>query len=210
MKLTVFGASGPTGQQVVDQAVGRGHEVSAVVTATAPESRFPDCVSVVEADVYEGEHIETVVTESTVVCNVLRHSKATPPDYLTVSGSHILDAMEATGSSRYLTVVPAAVRQDGTQAGIGESLLTSVFQLLRPTVTADATTHVDDVTGRDLNWTVIRVLRLTEGTTTRRYTTGSINLGIGSVSYGDVASFLLDCCDRGIYLRMQPKIRTGR
>jgi len=208
VKLTVFGASGPTGQQVVDQAVGRGHEVTAVVTSTAPESRFPDEVDVVEANVYEGENIEETLNESTVVCNVIRHSKNSPPDYLTVCGAHILDAMEAAEVGRYLTVVPAAVQRDGEQFGVGESIGTSVFQLLRPTVTVDATNHVADVTARDLNWTVIRVLRLTEGTTTRQYTTGNISLGIGSVSYGDVAAFLLDCCDRGIYLRMQPKIRT--
>jgi putative NADH-flavin reductase len=208
VKLTVFGASGPTGQQVVDQAVGRGHEVTAVVTSTAPESRFAEGVRVVEADIYQGENIEAAIDESTAVCNVLRHSKTSPPDYLTVCGANILDAMEAAGVGRYLTVVPAAVQQDGEQFGVRESIGTSVFQLLRPTVTVDATNHVADVTARDLNWTVIRVLRLSEGETTRQYTTGNITLGIGSVSYGDVACFLLDCCERGIYLRMQPKIRT--
>jgi len=208
VKLTVFGASGPTGRQIVDQAVDRGHDVTAVVRSTAPESRFPKSVTVLVADVYEGENVAAAVENATVVCNVLRHSKETPPDYVTVGGRRILDAMERAGINRYLTVIPAAVRQDGQRRGIGESLAVSVFRLLRPTVTADAEDHVDDVTARDLDWTILRVLRLSEGSTTRQYSTGNIRLGVGSVSYGDVASFLLDCCDRGIYLRMQPKIRT--
>lgn len=208
MKLTVFGASGPTGQRIVDQAVSRGHEVTAVVRSTAPESRFPDSVAVVSANVYEGENVEAAIESATVVCNVLRQSKLTPPDYLAVTGRHLLDAMESVGVDRYLTVVPAAVPRDGERTGVVESVATSVFRLLRPTVTADAADHVDDVTGRDLDWTILRVLRLSEGSTTRQYTTGNIKLGVGSVSYGDVASFLLDCCDREIYVRMQPKIRT--
>ena len=208
MRLTVFGASGSTGQRVVETAIDRGHSVTAVVGSTAPTARFPDSARVVEADVYEGVGIEAALEDATVVCNVLRHSKLTPSDYLDVAGGHILDAMESTGVDRYLTVVPATVRHDTDRIGVAEALAVSVLRLLRPTATADAAAHVQDVTDRDLEWTVVRVLRLTEGPTTRQYKTGDITLGVGSVSYGDVAAFLLDCCERGIYRRMQPKIRT--
>lgn len=208
MKLTVFGARGPTGHQVVDQAVERGHTVTAVVQSTAPESRFSDAVQVVEADVYAGDDIEETLSEETVVCNLFRHSKLTASDYRAVSGQMILDAMESTGCSRYLTVVPAVVRREGEPCGIGESLAVALYRLLHPLAAEDAADHVADVQRSDLDWTVIRVLRLTDGTMTRQYKTGDLKLGVGSVSYGDVASFLLDCCERGIYLRMQPKIRT--
>lgn len=208
MRLTVFGASGPTGKRVVETAVDRGHAVTAVVTSTASVSRFSDSVRVVEADVYEGTGVEAAIDGSTAVCNVPRYSKLTPADYAAVGGEHILDAMEAVGVNRYLTVVPATVQVDGDRRGVLESLAVSALRLIKPTVTADAAAHVEDVTGRELDWTVIRPLRLTAGKTTRQYKTGDIRLGVGSVSYGDVAAFLLDCCDRGIYVRMLPKIRT--
>lgn len=208
MRLTVFGASGPTGQRVVEAAVDRGHAVTAVVESTSTASLFADSVRVVEADVYNGSGIEAAVDGATAVCNVPRHSKLTPPDYVAVAGGHILDAMEAAGVDRYLTVVPATVHQDGDQRGVLESVAVSTLRLVKPTVTADADAHVEDVASRDLDWTVVRALRLTEGETTRQYKTGDITLGVGGVSYGDVAAFLLDCCDRGIYVRMQPKIRT--
>ena len=208
MKLTVFGASGSTGQQVVETAVDRGHTVTAAVQSAAPASRFPDSVRMVEADVYEGSGVEAALEDATAVCNVLQHSKLTPPDYVAVGGGHILDAMGSAGVDRYLTVVPATVRTDGDRRGIGETITASVIRILRPTVAADAAAHVADVTTRDLDWTVIRVLRTSEGRTTRQYKTGNIKLCVRSVSYGDVAAFLLDCCDRGIYLRMQPKMRT--
>lgn len=208
MTLTVFGASGSAGRRVVETAIRRGHSVTAVVESTAPTSRFPDSVRVVEADVYEGVGVEAALEDATVVCNVLRHTKLTPPDYLDVAGGHILDAMESTGVDRYLTVVPATVQHDTDRIGAVEALAVSVLRLLRPTAARDAVAHVEDVIDRDLEWTVVRVLRLSEGPTTRQYRTGDITLGVGSVSYGDVAAFLLDCCERGIYRRMQPKIRT--
>ena len=208
MKLTVFGASGPVGQLLVDQAVDRGHEVTAAVRSTTPESRFPESVTVVEVDVYNDEQIEQTLKNTAVVCNVLQHAKGTPPDYLAVSGRHILDAMESAGVDRYLTAVPATVQDDGEQRGVVESLAVTVIRLLRPVVSADAADHVEDVTSRELDWTVVRVLRLTEGPPTRQYSTGNITLGLGSVTHGDLSSFLLDCCDRGIYPQMLPKIRT--
>ena len=208
MRLTVFGASGPTGQRVVEAAVDRGHAVTAVVESTPSSALFADSVRVAEADVYEGNGVEAAIDGATAVCNVPRYSKFTPPDHVSVAGEHILDAMEAAGVDRYLTVVPATVQHDDDRRGVIESLATSTLRLLKPTVTADADSHVADVTNRDLDWTVIRALRVTDGETTRQYKTGDIKIGVSSVSYGDVAAFLLDCCDRGIYVRMLPKIRT--
>ncbi len=208
MKLTVFGAGGLLGRRLVAQAVDRGHEVTAAVRSTAPNSRFPDAATVIQVDVYDGRNVETALAESEIVYNALSHTKSTPTDHLTVCGRNILDAMESAGVERYLTAVPATIRRDGEQHGVVESLAVPVLRLLRPTVTADAAAHVDDVTNRDLDWTVVRVLRLTDGPPTRQYTTGNIKLGYSSVSYGDLSSFLLDCCDRGIYLQMLPKIRT--
>jgi len=208
VKLTVFGANGPLGQQLVAQAVDRGHEVTAAVRPTEPVSRFSPPVSVVEVDVYANRNIEAALSDATAVCNGLWHTEHSQSDYLSVSGAHILDAMESVGVDRYLTVAPATVRVNDEHCGFAELLVGSVFRLLRPTVTSDAARHIEDVTGRELHWTVLRLLRLTEGRLTRQYRTGNISLGFGSVSYSDCSSFMLDCCERGIYPRMLPKVRT--
>jgi len=205
--LTVFGANGSLGRRLVRQAVDRGHPVRAVVATGSSTPEFPPEVTVLDADVYEGTNIEAAVEGSTAVCNVCQHSTLTPPDYAAVGGRHILDAMAAAGADRYLTVVPAAAGGSDSTAGVAESLAVTLFRLFRPRVTADATAHVDDVTDRDLDWTVVRPLRLTEGPPTRQYKTGAIPLGFRGVSDGDAAAFLLDCYERGIYRRMQPKIR---
>lgn len=208
MKLTVFGASGLLGQHLVSQAADRGHEVTAAVESTVPDSRFRSSVETVEVDVYTGEHVERAVADAAVVCTVFQHTKTTPPDYMAVSGRHVLDAMESADVERYLTVVPATVQRDGEQSGLVESIGCLLLRLLRPTVVADGADHAADVRSRDLDWTVVRALRVTDGPPTRQYRTGNITLGVDSVSYGDLSSFLLDCCERGIYLRMLPKIRT--
>ena len=207
MTLTVFGATGALGRRLIDQAVGRGHSVRAIVGTDCSASEFPPEVTVLEADVYEGTNVEAAVEGSAAVANACRHSTLTPPDYMAVGGRHILDVMAAAETDRYLTVVPAAAGGPETTTGVAESLAVALFRLFRPTVTADAAAHVDDVTDRDLDWTVVRPLRLTEGPPTRQYKTGAIPLGLRGISDGDAAAFLLDCYERGIYRRMQPKIR---
>ena len=207
MTLTVFGANGPLGRRLVEQAADRGHRVRAVVGGGDSPPEFPPEVTVIEADVYEGTNVEAAVEGSTAVVNACRHSTLTPPDYVAVGGRHILEAMETAGPDRYLTVVPAAAGDPDSPTGLGEQVAVTLFRLFRPRITADAAAHAADVTGRDLDWTVVRPLRLTEGPPTRGYTTGKIRLGVRGVSDGDAAAFLIECYERGIYRRMQPKIR---
>lgn len=222
VKLTVFGATEPIGLELIEQAVGRGHEVTAVVTGPTEDGSFDRSVRMIEASPYTGENVDLAVAEATAVCNVLRQSGSKPPDFLTVAGDEILRTMEAAGVERYLTVAPAAAQdrsaatQDRSAAardgsgptGIGESIVSTIYRLLYPSVIADAGEHVERVRARDLDWTVVRTPRLSDGERTRQYRTGAIKLGIGSVSYGDVAAFLLDCLEREIYVQREPKIRT--
>jgi putative NADH-flavin reductase len=63
MRLTVFGATGRTGRPPVEQAVERGHDVTAFVhdPAGLPSHlrlRDDDRVRVVEGDVYAGDGVE--------------------------------------------------------------------------------------------------------------------------------------------------------
>lgn len=67
MRLLIVGATGPTGQQLVNQAVGLGHEVSAVVRHEHAE--LPAGVRAVRADVTDAASLrEAAAHQDAVIC----------------------------------------------------------------------------------------------------------------------------------------------
>ncbi|SEL26468.1 NAD(P)-dependent oxidoreductase [Haloferax larsenii] len=195
MRITVFGASGRTGVPFVRQAVARGHDVVAFVRSA---DRFPvtdESVTVVEGDAYEGTGVRDAVRDADAVVSVLGQTKSGPDDLLTVGGDTVVAAMRDEGVSRYVTLVGAGVRKDGESVSLSGKVMGTLLKVLAGEVLDDATEHVRRVRASDLEWTVVRAPRLTDGDATGAYRHGDIDLGFESIARGDVATFLLDCVE---------------
>jgi putative NADH-flavin reductase len=206
MRITVFGATGRTGVPLVRQALDRGHEVVAFVRS--PE-RLPvtgDALTVVEGDVYTGDGVPGAVDGADAVVSVLGQTSDGPDDLLTVAGDHITAAMDEAGVSRFVTLVGAGVREEGESVSFSGKVMGTLLKVLARDALEDAAEHVRRVSTTDLDWTVVRAPRLTDGTGTGGYRAGDIELGFESVARADVATFLLDCVEHEEHVREMPKV----
>ncbi len=206
MKIAVFGATGRTGRPFCEQAFERGHEI--VVHARSPD-RVPfatDRVIIVEGDAYTGDGVSEAVEGVDGVVSLLGQDDGSPDDLLTVAGEHITDAMDSAGVSRFLTLVGAGVREDGESVSLGGKMMGILLKLLARDVLEDATSHVEHVQTTTLEWTVVRVPRLSEGDPTGAYRAGEINLGFDAIDRADVARFILDCLEEDQHVREMPKV----
>lgn len=211
MRITVFGATGRTGVPLVEQAVGRGHDVVAFVRdaeGLLAALRDSDRVSVVEGDAYAEDGVTAAVTGSDAVVSVLGQASSGPDDLLTVAGRHVLDAMEREGVDRYVTLVGAGVREEGESVSLGGRVMGTALKLLAGEVLDDAVAHVADVRDRDLRWTVVRAPRLTEGEHTGEFRHGTdLRLGMrDAAARANVAHFVLDCLEDDRYIGGLPKV----
>lgn len=205
MNIAVFGASGRTGIPLCQQALERGHDV--VAHARSPEKLpFADEVAVVEGDAYTGEGVVEAVADADAVVSVLGQSDDSPDDLLTVAGDHILEAMASEDVDRFVTLVGAGVREEGESVSLGGRVMGTLLKLLARSVLEDAADHVEHVTATDLEWTVVRVPRLTEGDPDGDYRAGDVELGFEAIGRADVARFLLDCLEEDRYVREMPKL----
>lgn len=207
MRLTVFGASGRTGRHIVEQALGRDHDVTAFVRSA---SRLPfegDRLTVVEGDAYEGTNVEDAVSGADAVLSALGQSKKSPDDLLTVAGRNIIDAMEQHGVERFVTLVGAGVRTENETVSLGGKLMGALLKLLSGAVFEDAKRHVADVRDTSLRWTVVRVPRLGDDDARGDYRTGEeLELDFETVARADVAAFMLDVVENDRYVEQLPKI----
>ena len=208
MRITVFGATGRTGQPLVEQAVERGHEV--VAFARSPGDVEPrDGVTVVEGDAYAGTGVKEAVADSDAVVSVLGQTSDGPDDLLTVAGDHVLGAMAEHGVDRFVTLVGAGVWEAGESVSLSGRVMSTLLKLAARSVLNDAEDHVERVRATDLDWTVVRAPRLADGEGTGDYRAGDIALGFESVIRADVARFVLDCLEKDLYVHAMPKVGSA-
>ena len=206
MRLTVVGASGGIGRQVLAQAVGAGHDVTAVVrradAVTAP-------VRVVVADLATaspGDVVPAVHGADAVISGLGPRGR---DDLGVVSRgtATLAAAMTETGARRLVTVSAAPVGgmpgSGGPGADPGDDALTRLVlaPLLRRILRgpyADLAAMESILRVGDLDWTVVRPPRLTRGPLTAGYRVAlDRNVPSGrSVSRADVAHLLLGVLHR--------------
>ncbi|HEX9338734.1 MAG TPA: SDR family oxidoreductase [Pseudonocardiaceae bacterium] len=196
MRLAVFGATGGTGMQVVAQALDRGHHVVAL-------ARRPDAIGienrrlrVVAGDVLSSGAADAVVDGTDAVVSALgigyrRHATTVYSD----GTANVLAAMKTTGVRRLLVVSTSSLHlPDRSQ--IAEWLVTRFLlhpMLRRPY--ADMTRMEQRVRSSDVDWTLVRAARLTNGAAAGTYRTASHTdklPGCWSISRADLAGYLLD------------------
>ncbi|MFG2486681.1 MULTISPECIES: NAD(P)-dependent oxidoreductase [Streptomyces] len=199
MKITVFGASGGVGREVVRQALDAGHEVTAVVRdpARLPVPAHERLRVVTVADVTDPEAVLSVIDGQDAVVSALgatsnKQARTTP-----VAGpalSAITSAMDRAGVRR-LSVVSAAPVGPLPE---GEGFLTRavVYPLLRRLlrdVYADLAVMEAVVAAGGTEWTVVRPPRLQDKPHTGRYrrTIGANVPGGSVIPRADVADALL-------------------
>ena len=209
MRLTIFGATGRTGRPLVEQALARGHHVVAFARDAASLDVSHDRLDVVEGDAYTGAGVREAVEGSDAVVSVLGQTSSGPDDLLTVAGDHILTAMRETDTPRLVTLVGAGVRTETDSPSLAGRVMGAALKLVSGEVLADAETHVDHVRATDLDWTVVRVPRLTTDAGSGTYDAGDVTLGFAGIARADVATFILDCLEDDLYVHALPKVGPG-
>lgn len=160
MRLVVFGANGPTGRQVVEQALASGHQVAAVTRKPDEYPLRSTRLDIVAADVTDEVAVRNAVDGADAVISTYGVPYGRREITVYSQGiTHITRAMAAHGVSRLVCVSSTTV---ATEDAPSDSLLwRKVFRpLLRNSL---GRTLYDDmermeriVQGTDLVWTVVR------------------------------------------------------
>ncbi len=193
MKLTVFGATGRTGLQVVEQGLAAGHEIRAVVrdaTRLAPDRAG---LEVVVGDVMDPSTIvEAVAGSDAVISTIGTRGGRAPTTVCADSARSIVDAMHKARTRRLVVVSGTGPFDEGEGPGmryiikpIGRRVLKHVF--------ADFVAMEAVVRASGLDWTILRPPSLTDKPFTGHYRTRrDLNLRRNfTVSRADLAHLIL-------------------
>ncbi|TXS56415.1 NAD(P)-dependent oxidoreductase [Streptomyces sp. t39] len=171
MELTVFGATGGVGREVVRQALDAGHRVTAVVRDPARLTVTGSRLRVFPADLADAGALRAAVAGRDAVLSGLGARRKADAGVATRLTRGVLDAMEAEGVRRLLVVSAAPL---GTAAGrepLLDRAVTALVGAVLKDVYADLRAMEAALARSATDWTSVRPPRLLDRPLTGRYRT---------------------------------------
>lgn len=207
MRLTVFGATGKTGRQVMEQALAAGHEVTAAVRTPAGVELRHERLRVVRCDVMEAAEVAAAVDGADAVISTVGSTSTSAPDLMTVFAGHLVAGMRAHEVERVVSLLGAGVADPRDEGSLGRTLMRGVMKLVVRRMLEDSQGHAEILRSSGLRWTIARPPRLTDGPRRGSYRKGYLRLGPReSISRADLASFLLHCASTDDFAGEAPMV----
>src|SRR5437868_1658110 len=195
MKVVVLGATGGTGLEIVRQAIGRGHSVTAFVRSPERLKTFQDQINVKQGNLLNSSELEEVLNREDAVLSAFGPRvpiAKTDESLLQEFARALIAAMWRAGVKRVIVESTAFLFKD--------SIVPPTYvvgKLLFPSLVADACAMEELFQRSQLDWTLVRPPRLTDGRCSGKYRIreGHLPRFGFSISRADVADCFLSTLD---------------
>ena len=191
MKICIFGGSGKTGLEIVKQAIERGYSV--VASDLSTNSSFPSNskFTFVSGSVLDHRVAEKTLHGCNAVISELGVGIGDKNPIVSEGNEVIISSMKKLGIKRFVT--QSAFGANESWKPLPAYLKVAHKVLLNP-MSKDKDKMEDIVKNSNLDWTIVRPIRLTNGGAQHTYQFGTdIKFGYNpSVSRADVADFILN------------------
>jgi putative NADH-flavin reductase len=205
MNIVIFGATGPSGRLIVEQALDQGHNVTAFARNPDAVNIHKDKLTVIKGDILDPSAVENAISGKDAVLSALGVRKLGRNTILSEGTKNIITAMKKCGVKRFVCM---------TSLGVGDSKGQTAWffdKIIQPFVLRnifnDKEVQERLVMDSELDWIIVRPAGLTNGPRTGAYKhwVGEPKAPITSrISRADVADFMLKQLTDDTYLRKTP------
>lgn len=204
MKLAVFGATGGTGEQIVQQALAAGHTVAVLVRDSAKFKIRDARLTVITGNVLTQADVDRTVADADAVVCTLGNTRNNPEQVVTNGTRNIITAMRQKDIQRLIVVSSLGVGDSKGQVPFFFKVVAATF--LRK-VMQDKEAQEKLVRASGLDWTLVRPGGLTDGPRTGVYQFGvDPTIKAGQVARADVADFVLRELERNEFIGLAPAV----
>ncbi|MBP0018717.1 MAG: SDR family oxidoreductase [Cyanobacteria bacterium SBLK] len=206
MKLVIFGATGSTGRQIVEQALEQGHAVTAFTrNPAALESQHAN-LETIQGDVMGFTAVERAVRGQDAAICVLGGGKNLTGTVRSQGTEHIIQAMEKTGVRRLICQSTIGAGESWENLNFYWKYV--MFGFILRNVLADHQRQEKAVKQSNLDWTIVRPGAFVEGDLTGNYRHGfpSTEKTKLAISRADIADFILKQLTDNTYLGKAPAL----
>jgi len=193
MKICVFGATGQTGQHIVEQALQKDYSVTAVARSAEKLASFGDAITILEGDLENKSVIKQAVQNQDAVISALGTTDRKPNTILSDGTAAIVEAMQATDCKRLVAITSLGCRDS---LSIAKPLLFKllVVQWIGREIWADKNRQEEVIEGSGLDYTIIRPAGISNKPAQNQYKVFSQHETLpraGMLSRADLAHYVL-------------------
>ena len=208
MNIAVIAANGRSGQAFVEAALAAGHNVRAGVRGKSYLQPHPH-MTVVECDATNEAQLTALLTGQEAVASFIGHVKGSDADVQTLAMKKLVDVMQTLSITRLVSLTGTGVRFPGDKISLVDRILNLSISLIDPKRIADGKNHVRFLETTNLDWTVIRVLKL-QNTSPTPFTLLEHGPTKWYVSREDVAKAVLQVLEKQSFIKQAPIIGKQR
>jgi putative NADH-flavin reductase len=202
-RVLIVGATGGTGRQLVEQALERGHAVTALARDPSALRIEHPRLTVVRGDVLDYPSVDAAVRGQDAVVSALGHKQFFRPTRTLSEGTrNLLHAMEAHHVRRFVCETSLGIGDSAGRMGLYYTFF--VIPVILQFYFWDKARQERLLAASGVDWVVVRPGALTNGAKRGRYRHG---WNVGSffwtvrISRADVADFMLNQMSDNTYLR---------
>jgi putative NADH-flavin reductase len=203
--IALFGGSGRTGMQIVQQALTQGYTLRVLVRNPSAFPITHSHLTIIKGDATRAEDIKQTLTGAQAVISVMGHSKKSPAFFQTEAMGLIIETMESFGIKRILVLTGSGVIFEGEHEPIDSKLVSKLVRTLDPNRFADGLLQCELLLKSGLDYSIVRAPKLTNGPCWANYRSGKLKIGMFNfISRADVAHFMLKVLSENTYMRQAP------
>lgn len=206
--VALFGATGPTGRHIIEEALKQGYNLSVYTRDAKKLASFAGRIEIVVGDLQDQSAIAKCIQGANAVISALG------PNSLKVQGdkpvmhglSNIIVAMKRAGVRRLIQISTAAYRDPKDGFAFKPHAFALLFKVIARKGYEDIKATGELVANSDLDWTLVRIPNLKD-----RLADGSVDVGwygktkLGmKLSRGNLAKFLVDQVSDKKFVRAAP------
>ncbi len=208
MKIAIFGATGETGRQLVEQALAAGYQVVAYVRNPSKLNTRHESLTIVQGELADQAIIERAVSAADAVISVLGPRGGSKGKPITRGMQNIIEAMKKQGVRRLIISSTLSAKDPNDLPDFKAKALVNLVKLTMHAAYEEIVSVAETVRKSDLDWTIVRLTTLNNNPKSGKVRVGYLGKGeVGlRISRADLAEFMLKQVQDTKYLRQAPVI----
>lgn len=208
MRIAVFGATGDTGKQIVEQALAEGIEVVAYARNPAKLKINDEHLTVIQGELSDAASVETAIKATDAVLSALGPRGGSKNKPLTRGMQNIITGMKNQGVRRLIITSTLSAKDSKDKSDFKTKAMVNLVKTTMHSAYEDIVSVAETVRASGLDWIIVRLAILNNKPKSGKVKAGYVGTGeVGTqISRADIADFMLKQITDTKYLHEAPAI----